>query len=120
KVENLLKLQPHVSQAVLIRDNRKFCTALVTLDQPAVEEWAKEKGLSVPPDSLATHPDVQQLIESEVAAVNEQLASWESVKYVRVLPGDFSPESGELTPSLKVKRKVVATRYADVIESMYR
>ncbi len=120
KVENLLKLQPHVSQAVLIGDNRKFCTALVTLDQPAVEEWAKEQGLAVQPDSLATHPDVQKLIESEVAAVNEHLASWESVKYVRVLPGDFSTETGELTPSLKVKRKVIATRYADVIESMYR
>ena len=120
KVENLLKLQPHVSQAVLIGDNRKFCTALVTLDQSAVEEWAKEKGLSVPPEALATHPEIQKLIESEVAAVNAQLASWESVKYVRVLPSDFSTETGELTPSLKVKRKVIATRYADVIESMYR
>ena len=120
KVENLLKLQPHVSQAVVIGDNRKYCTALVTLDAPQVEGWAREHGLEIPPGELAQHPEVQKLIESEIAAVNQHLASWESLKYVRVLPNDFSVESGELTPSLKVKRKVVAARYADVIESMYR
>ncbi len=120
KIENLLKLQPHISQAVVIGDNRKYCTALVTLDLPAVETWARERGLAVPPDDLAHHAEAQKLVESEVAAVNQHLASWESLKYVRILPHDFSTETGELTPSLKVKRKVIATRYADVIESMYR
>ena len=120
-MENLLKLQPHVSQAVLIGDNRKYCTALVTLDAPAVESWAKEHGIAATsPEQLAANPEVQKLIEAEVGAVNQNLASWESIKYVRVLPQDFSTETGELTPSLKVKRKVVASRYADVIESMYR
>jgi long-chain acyl-CoA synthetase len=86
----------------------------------AAEAWARTQGLAVGAGDLATHPEIQKLIESEVAAVNQQLASWESIKYVRILPNDFSPETGELTPSLKVKRKVVASRYADVIESMYR
>jgi long-chain acyl-CoA synthetase len=120
KIENLLKLQPHVSQAVVIGDNRKYCTALVTLDAPEVGAWAVGKGLSIPPEDLATHPEVRALIEAEIAAVNALLASWESIKYVRVLPGDFSADTGELTPSLKVKRKVIASRYADTIESMYR
>jgi len=121
KVENLLKLQPHVSQAVLIGDNRKYCTALVTLDPPEIERWAREKGIAFGSvEELAGHPDVQALVESEVATVNKQLASWESVKYVRVLPRDFSTETGELTPSLKVKRKVVAQRYAEEIDAMYR
>jgi long-chain acyl-CoA synthetase len=120
KIENLLKLQPHVSQAVVIGDNRKYCTALVTLDVPAVEAWAREQGLSLAAAELAGHPRVQELIEAEVAAVNQHLASWETIKYVRVLPHDFSVETGELTPSLKVKRKVVASRYAELIESMYR
>jgi long-chain acyl-CoA synthetase len=120
KVENLLKLQPHVSQAVLIGDNRKYCTALVTLDAPEVEAWAAAQGLTIPAGELSGHPEVQKLIDAEVAAVNRHLASWESIKYVRILPHDFSTETGELTPSLKVKRKVVASRYADVIESMYR
>jgi long-chain acyl-CoA synthetase len=93
----------------------------VTLELPEVERWAREKGIAfASPEELARHPDVQALIESEVAAVNRNLASWESVKYVRILPRDFSTETGELTPSLKVKRKVVAQRYADEIESMYR
>jgi long-chain acyl-CoA synthetase len=104
----------------VIGDNRKYCTALVTLDAPAVEGWAKMQGLDVAPGDLATHPEVQKLIEGEVAAVNQHLASWESIKYVRILPDDFSTETGELTPSLKVKRKVVASRHADAIESMYR
>ena len=120
KIENLLKLQQHISQAVVIGDNRKYCTALVTLDVPFVESWAKEQGIAVTGDALASQPEVQKLIEAEVASVNQQLASWESIKYVRILPHDFSTESGELTPSLKVKRKVVSQRYADVIESMYR
>jgi long-chain acyl-CoA synthetase len=120
KIENLLKLQPHVSQAIVIGDNRKYCTALVTLDTPAVEAWARAQGLAVGPADLASHPEVQKLVDAEVAAVNAHLASWESLKYVRILPQDFSTESGELTPSLKVKRKVIAARYADVIESMYR
>jgi long-chain acyl-CoA synthetase len=120
KIENLLKLQPHVSQAVVIGDNRKYCTALVTLDAPAIETWAREHGVTAPAHELPGHPEVQKLIESEVAAVNRQLASWESIKYVRILPQDFSTETGELTPSLKVKRKVIGSRYADEIESMYR
>ena len=62
---------------------------------------------------------MRALIEREVGEVNRQLASFESIKYFRILPGDFSPESGELTPSLKVKRKVVAERYRPVIEEMY-
>ena len=120
KIENLLKLQPHVSQAVAIGDNRKYCTALVTLDLPEVERWAAAQGLQVDPADLHAHPAVRKLIESEVAAVNQSLASWESIKYVRILPGDFSTETGELTPSLKLKRKVIAQRYAADIESMYQ
>ena len=120
KVENLLKLQPHVSQAVLIGDNRKYCTALVTLDATEVSAWLQAQGLPAGDADLHVRPEVKTLIEGEIAAVNRQLASWESIKYVHILPGDFSTETGELTPSLKVKRKVVASRYADAIESMYR
>jgi len=61
-----------------------------------------------------------ELIDREVQEVNKQLASYESVKYFRILPRDFSQEAGELTPSLKVKRKVVTERYRDTIEEMYR
>jgi long-chain acyl-CoA synthetase len=120
KVENLLKMQPHISQAVLIGDKRKFCVALVTIDPDAAAAWARTQGLAVDgAEALAAHPAVRELIEREVADVNRQLASFESVKYFRILPRDLSTESGELTPSLKVKRKVLAERYAREIEEMY-
>ena len=120
KIENLLKMQPHVSQAVVIGDNRKYCVALITLDQEELARWLAGRGIEdVRPETAATYADVQALVQTEVDEVNRHLASFESIKYFRILPGDFSPESGELTPSLKVKRKVVAQRYGPVIEEMY-
>ena len=120
KIENLLKLQPHVSQAVVIGDNRKYCTALITLEQEEVAHWASAQGLRcASPEETAAHPRVRALIEGEVAAVNKELASYESIKYFRILPRDLSTETGELTPSLKVKRKVMAERYRQQIEEMY-
>ncbi len=120
-VENLLKTQPHISQAVLVGDRRKYCTALITLDADEVHGWAARQGVRLPaaPEEWATLAPIQQLIEEEVSAVNRQLASYESVKYFRIIPRDFSVEGGELTPSLKVKRKVVFERYRDLIDEMY-
>jgi long-chain acyl-CoA synthetase len=120
-VENRLKTQPHISQAVLVGDNRKYCVALVTLDPDEVRRFAKTAGLGdLDPATLAAHPKVQELVKSEVDAVNQHLASYESIKYFRIVPHDFSQETGELTPSLKVKRKVVNQKYADLIDDMYR
>ena len=120
KIENLLKLQPHVSQAVVIGDNRKYCTALITLDEEDVARWASAQGLAfASPEEMAAHPKVRELLESEVAQVNKELASYESIKYFRILPRDLSTETGELTPSLKVKRKVMAERYRQQIDEMY-
>jgi long-chain acyl-CoA synthetase len=120
-VENLLKTQPHISQAVLIGDRRKYCTALLTLDHDEVEAWARQQAVTLSADrsQWATDKRVTALIDAEVAAANKHLASYESVKYHRILPHDFSVESGELTPSLKVKRKVINERYHGVIEDMY-
>jgi len=120
-VENLLKTQPHISQAVVIGDRRKYCTALLTLDYDEVDAWARQQGVTLPGDrsQWSTDERVAALIDTEVAAANQHLASYESVKYHRILPHDFSVETGELTPSLKVKRKVINERYHGVIEEMY-
>jgi len=121
KIENLLKLEPHISQAIVIGDNRKYCVALVTIDAEEVARWGKEQGLTLgTPEEMAADPRVRELIEREVADANRVLASYESVKYFRILPRDLSTESGELTASLKVKRKVMAERYAGQIEEMYQ
>jgi long-chain acyl-CoA synthetase len=120
KIENLLKLEPHVSQAIVIGDNRKYCVALVTLDAEEVERWAAGRGISFDgAEAMAEHPAVRQLVESEVAHVNRELASYESIKYFKILPRELATETGELTPSLKVKRRVVADRYRREIEEMY-
>jgi len=120
KIENLLKLQPHVSQAVVIGDNRKYCVALITLEADEMARWAGAHGLTfASPEEMATHPAVRELIEGEVGLANRELASYESVKYFRILPRDLSTETGELTASLKVKRKVMAERYRREIEEMY-
>jgi len=120
KIENLLKLQPHVSQAVVIGDQRNYCVALLTLDADAMAAWARENGVgATTPEALAADPAVRALLEREVAAVNAQLASFETVKKFHILPTELSIEGGELTPSLKVKRKVVAQRFEREIAAMY-
>ena len=120
-IENLLKTQRHISQAVVIGDNRKYCVALVTLDADEITRWAKAQGIDARDSAeLARHPKVVELIDGEMKEVNRHLASYESLKYFRIVPQDFSQEGGELTPSLKVKRKVVSQKYAGLIEEMYR
>jgi long-chain acyl-CoA synthetase len=120
KIENLLKLQPHISQAVVIGDQRNYCVALLTLDADAMAAWARETGVAAASTAaLAADPAVRALLEREVAAVNAQLASFESVKRFLILPEEFTVEDGALTPSLKVKRKVVTERFEREIAALY-
>jgi len=120
KIENLLKLQPHVSQAVVIGDQRNYCVALLTLDTDAMATWAHEAAVTdTTAAALAAHPAVRALLETEVAAVNAQLASYETVKNFHILPAELTVEGGDLTPSLKVKRKVVTQRFAREIAALY-
>ena len=107
-----------IRQAVVIGDRLKYCVALLTLDPDALLAWASEHGIEANLDALAADPAVRATVEESVSAVNERLASYESIKYFELLPRDFSIESGELTPSLKIKRKVIAERYADVIADL--
>jgi long-chain acyl-CoA synthetase len=120
-IENMLKTKPHISQVVVIGDRKKYCVGLVTLDADEVQQWSERQGVTLPADRAAWCKDerVVKLIESEIEDVNQDLPSYETLKYFRILPTDFSVESGELTPSLKVKRKVIAERYGNVIEEMY-
>jgi long-chain acyl-CoA synthetase len=119
-IENLLKTQLHISQAVVIGDNRKYCVALITLDLDELERYAQSAQIEVKErGALVQHPKIVELIDGEVQTVNKHLASYESIKYFRILDRDFSQETGELTPSLKVKRKVVTERFRNLIDEMY-
>ena len=113
-------LCPYLGQVVVHGNNRNYVTALVTLDEESIQKWAQDHGLgNVPYDKLTQHPRVTELVESAVNELNSQLASYETVKKFAILPSDLSIEEGTLTPSLKVKRKVVEDRYRDVLEGFY-
>ena len=120
RIEQTMRTSPFIGQVVAIGDRKKFISALITLDPDTIQKWAVEKGLGDKElDALASDPKVRELIEAEVAERNKQLASYESIKKFEILPHDFSIETGELTPTLKVKRKVVADKYQAEIEALY-
>ncbi len=104
----------------LIGDQRRYITALVALDAEVAPEWAAKHGLDyVDLAALAQHPTVQAEMERLVDEANAQVARVEQVKKYRVVGDDWSPESGELTPSLKLKRQVVHEKYAAAIDELY-
>ncbi len=108
-----------ISQVVLHGDKRKFLSALVTLDEAALKEWAGARGLSGSYAELTQHPDVYEVVKKTFDEVNAALASYETVKKFKVLSADFTVESGELTPSLKVKRNVVFANYKELYDGFY-
>jgi long-chain acyl-CoA synthetase len=121
KVEGVLKAaSPYVSQILVHGEGRKYATALITLDPEAVEGWAKEQGLSYASfQELAGSQEVHDLTEGYVAQANQQLERWETIKKFEILPTEFSVDEGEVTPSLKIRRRAVEQKYADVLNSMY-
>ena len=121
KVEGVLKVaSPYVSQVLVHGDGRKYATALITLDPEATEGWAKDQGLSYSSfEELAGSREVHDLIDSQVTEANQSLERWETIKRFEILPSELSVEEGEVTPSLKVRRRAVEEKYADVLNSMY-
>jgi long-chain acyl-CoA synthetase len=121
RIEKTLTASRYISHVVACGDRRKFISALITLDADNVRKWAEAHGMSATDVAdLSRDPKVRRLIEAEVVERNRELASFESVKKFRILPQDLSIESGDLTPSLKIRRKVVCEKYGDLIEAMYR
>ena len=111
-IEAALKESPLVGEAVVIGDRRKFLTVLVTLDDVAARKL-------VPDGDLATAEPIRAAVQTQIDRVNESLARVEQVKKFTILPKPFGIDTGELTPTLKIKRKVVATKYAREIDAMY-
>jgi len=118
-IENDLKQSRWISQAVMYGDRRPYPVALVTLDPEEIVHFAREQGLSEDPAELANEPKVHELIQGVLDQANSKYAQVEQVKKFAVLDHDLSQETGELTPTLKVKRNVVNEKYADVFERLY-
>ncbi len=120
RLEGYLKVSPFISNVHIHGDSRKFIVALLTLAPETVEPWAKEAGITYKSKAeLAKNPKVKELLRKSIAEANSHLASFETIKNFAILDSDFTIDSGELTPSLKVKRKVIDERYKDLIESLY-
>jgi long-chain acyl-CoA synthetase len=118
-LEAEIKQHPLVSQCVVVGDRRPYLVALTTLDPEESAKFAKEEGLPEDPEELASHPELTASIDAHLDEVNEKFARVEQVKKVRVLGRDWGPGDDELTPTMKVKRAVVADKYSDEIESLY-
>jgi long-chain acyl-CoA synthetase len=118
-LENDLRQSRWVSQAIMHGDRRPYPVMLITLDEEEIVPWAKEQGLPADVAALANEPKVHELIQAELDKANANYAQVEQVKKFTILDHDFSQETGELTPSLKVKRNVVNDKYADLFEKLY-
>ena len=120
-IENDMKQTRWVSQAVMYGDRRPYPVMLVTLDEEQVIPWAREQGIEdTSVAALARDPKVRELIQAELDRANAKYASVEQVKRFFILDHDLSQETGELTPTLKVKRNIVNEKYADAFDALYR
>jgi len=119
-IENSLKSSRFIGQAVVIGDRRKFLAALIVPDFEALKPWAEKQGIGTASnETLIKDPKVRALFAAEVQAVNAHLASFEKIVAWELLPNEFTLESGELTPTQKVKRRVVNQKYGETIERLY-
>jgi long-chain acyl-CoA synthetase len=119
-IEESLKLSFYITEAVLIGDRRPFISALIVLDQAAAKKWADEHQVPFEPYlEFVRNPEVYKLVEGEIARQTETFSRFEKIKKFRVIPKDFTIDDGELTPSLKVKKKEVLTKYAALVNEMY-
>jgi long-chain acyl-CoA synthetase len=117
-LENDLKTDPLISQVMVHGDKRKFLSAIITLNEESARKWASENGV---PAGAALHEDprVKARLQQAIDALNARQPSYSTIKRFAVVPRDFTQESGELTPTLKVKRKVVTRNYQKVLDAFY-
>jgi long-chain acyl-CoA synthetase len=119
EIETRLRYEPLISQAVVVGDGRPYLTALLTLDEEALHEWGAAHGRTGSLETLVADPEVLEEVAESVERVNLEHARVEGIKRWHVIPHDLTVAGGELTPTMKVKRQVVAERYADVIDELY-
>jgi long-chain acyl-CoA synthetase len=120
-IENMFKARcTYISQVVLHGDKRNYCAAILTINEESVGAWAKEQEIPYRDYAdLASKPQVRRLIQQAVDALNAELASYETIKKFHLLDHEFTVESGELTPKMSIKRKVVEANYKSILDAFY-
>lgn len=120
-VEDAIKQSPYIAEAILVGDGRKFISALIVLDRENIRGWALENGVEMEPyERFVRDERLVEFISKEIERRTERFSNFERVKKFRILPRDLTMEENELTPSLKVRRRVVLEHFADVVDEMYR
>jgi long-chain acyl-CoA synthetase len=119
-IENLLRTMPLLDHVLVVGDRRKYLTALITVDRRELEAFARRENI-FPGDGgrLTEHPRVQKAVDEHIQKVNQRLAPYEQIKRYKILPDEFSQEKGELTPTLKLRRRDILEKYGDVIDALY-
>lgn len=122
KIENILKLQKHISNAMVVGDKRKFLVAIISIDREAFLDELESLGITGRPpyEELAQEPKIYTHIEQEILEANKELASFENIKGFFIAPSDFTVENGQITPSLKLKKKVLLKTYSKEIDALYK
>jgi len=120
EIENALRISPFIKEAIVIADRRRFVSALLQIDFESVANWAEGQGLAYTNfKSLVEQAQVRAMIENEVAVVNARLAQVQQVRKFHLLSKELDHDDGEVTATMKVRRKSIAEKYADVIEAIY-
>jgi long-chain acyl-CoA synthetase len=120
-IENLLKFSPYINDSVVIGDGRKYLTAIIIIDEENIMKYTQDQKVQYTTyASLTKTEKVNQLIQSEINKVNKQLARVEQIKKFTILDKKLYAEDGEVTPTMKVKRKAINEQYSDLINSMYK
>jgi long-chain acyl-CoA synthetase len=118
-IEGALKASPFVSQAIVVGDRRQFLAALLVPDFDYLRSWAAGRGLAAELPALLGHPDLRSAIQREIDALNERLARYERIREWELLPQELTLEGGELTPTMKVKRRVIAAKHREILDRLF-
>jgi long-chain acyl-CoA synthetase len=118
-LEDRVRLHSLVSNCMLVAEGRSFVSALVTLDQPAVDRWAAARGVEHGDQPWRERPELLAQVQAAVDEANGLVSRAESIREFRVLDGDFTVANGQLTASLKLRRAIIESAYADVIAGIY-
>jgi long-chain acyl-CoA synthetase len=119
-IENDLKMSKYVSQALVVGDRRPYVAALITLDEPEIGRWASEQGIHADMTELSRNDQVTELVQGIVDETNLERSRYEQIKRFAIMPRDFTMEHGEVTPTLKLRRRAVTEHFSAEIEELYR
>ncbi len=119
-IENELKLDKYISQAIVFGDRKPYLVALLNPNIERIIDLAREKNISyIDIEELVNNKLIKELFEKRLAAINDQYPSYKTIKYFAIIPREFSIEGGELTPTLKMKRKVIYDKYKEIVDDLY-